>query len=380
MTDLTTSAPFVSSKETPLVILTGGGTGGHIYPNLALLPDFKAKGFEIAYVGAAGDSMEKRLAALNGLNFYAVDTVKFSRGFSLSAIKNNLYILPKLVKSRKQATQLFERLKPDAVFSKGGFVSLPSVLAAKKLGIPCFCHESDCTLGLANKVAALTGAKVFKTNPHSRFKGEFTGMPVRRELFGITQRQAKSRLNIATDRKIVLFIGGSSGAAALNEAVYRNLEALTEKYFILHLCGKNKTEALDTFYTRGQIDTIRKNYVRAEYADDIAPYYASADLTVSRAGATAVFELSALRRRALFIPLPKGASRGDQLFNAALAKEYGADVLYQKKGFEKQLPSAVEKALKASPMRRIICDANGKIAEIVYASIRRGDLCSDKKQ
>lgn len=372
-----------NSSTKPIVLLTGGGTGGHIYPNLALLPDLKTAGFTTVYMGA-GNSMEKRLAELNGIPFYTVDSVKLSREKSLKALKNNLTIVPKLFKSRAKAIAIMKNIKPDVVFSKGGFVSLPAVLAAKKLNIPCVCHESDYTLGLANKLAALTGAEVLKANPHSRFKSDFAGMPVRKELFEVSRAQARAALGLnaapSSQPKTVLIVGGSSGAAALNLAAVENLEKLCEKYFVIHITGKNKGADLSDNFDESIIDNIRKNYMPLEYSDDIKTLFAAADLVVSRAGATAVFELASLKKRALFIPLPKGASRGDQLYNAELAKEFGASVLKQNKNLKYDLFPAVENALKTPPMKPIISDANGKIVQILYASIRRGEICSDKKQ
>lgn len=356
------------------IILTGGGTGGHIYPNLALLPALKAAGFTPVYVGGSGECMERRLARQNALTYYSTDTIKLVRAFNLKAVINNLKIPFLLDGYVKQARTLIETIRPCAVFSKGGFVSLPIVLAACKSRIPVICHESDFTLGLANKIAAKHGSLVLKANPDAAFDGIFTGMPLREKLFSATKDKARQKLQIDTPRKIILFVGGSSGAQALNEAVYENSEALCNRYFVLHLTGKGKTADTIENYEK-----IKSNYRQIEYADNIEDYYAVSDLVVSRAGATAVFELSALQKRALFIPLPKAASRGDQLYNAELARRYGASVLEQNGDFSKELFKAVEKALIEAPMRVIENDANGKIVQIISDSIRRGEICKDKK-
>lgn len=388
------------------VIFTGGGTGGHIYPNLALIPEFERRGFKAVYVGGTGKPMERKLAAERGIKYYAVPTIKLVRSVSPSALKNNLKIPFTLSKAVNEARGLLEKLQPVAVFSKGGFVSLPVVMASRKLNIPVFAHESDLTLGLANKVAKAYGANILKANPHAEFEGDTVGMPLRDDLFNVNKTEAKKRLGISTSKKILLILGGSSGAKFLNEEVEKHLAKLTEKYFVLHVCGrggisenkengsKSETSAQSKsgnkssdaqnrngIKTSDNQDTkrIAKNYLRFDYADEIANFYGASDLVISRAGATAVFEISALKKRAIFVPLPKGISRGDQIYNAKLAEEYGGNVLCQNESFSDNFLSAIENALQNPPMRPISADSNGKIADIVCDSIRRGEKCKDKK-
>ena len=376
------------------VIFTGGGTGGHIYPNLALIPEFERRGFKTVYVGGTGKPMERNLAAERGIKYYSVPTIKLVRSVSPSALKNNLKIPFTLSKAVKEARDLLEKLQPVAVFSKGGFVSLPVVMACRKLNIPVFAHESDLTLGLANKVAKAYGANILKANPHAEFDGETVGMPLRDDLFGVNKTEAKKRLGISTSKKILLILGGSSGARFLNEEVEKHLLELTEKFFVLHVSGRggiseNKENESENAITQNKSgietsdnqDTKRmaKNYLRFDYADDIANFYGASDLVISRAGATAVFEISALKKRAIFVPLPKGISRGDQIYNAKLAEEYGGNVLCQNESFSDNFLAAIENALQNPPMRPISADSNGKIADIVCDSIRRGEKCKDKK-
>lgn len=371
------------------IIFTGGGTGGHIYPNLALIPEFEKRGFKVVYVGGIGKPMERKLASERGIKYYGVPTIKLVRSMSAQAVKNNLKIPLTLGKAIKEAGALIDKLQPAVVFSKGGFVSLPVVIACRKRDIPVFAHESDLTLGLANKVAKAYGATVLKANPHAKFEGKSVGMPLREDLFGVKKTEAKQKLGISTSRKIVLILGGSSGAKFLNDEVEKHLPALTQNYFILHVSGRGsaadgKTPApsdKNGIKTSDNKDTknIAKNYLRFDYADNIADFYGASDLVVSRAGATAVFEISALKKRALFVPLPKGVSRGDQIFNADLAREHGANVLCQNESFSENFLSAIEKSLQNPPMRPISADANGKIADIVCDSIRRGEKCKDKK-
>lgn len=351
------------------IVLTGGGTGGHIYPNLALAEEFAARGFKCVYLGGEGDTLERRLANASGLEYYGVPSIKLVRSISPSAVKNNLAIPLVLSRAVKSATGTLERISPSAVFSKGGFVSLPAVLAANKLSVPVFAHESDLTLGIANRIAKLKGATILKANPHAKFGGELVGMPMRRSLFAATRASAADKLNVHTSRPILLITGGSSGAKYINEAVAEKIESLTERYFVLHIVGKAGAPAVKA----------AANYKSIAYADDMASCYALADVVLSRAGATAVYELAALKKRAVFVPLPKGISRGDQLDNAALAQEYGGHVVYQNDSFSDNLLPAIENALHDPPMKNIFTDSNGKIADLLCASLRRGEKCTDKK-
>lgn len=397
-----------TNKKSDTIVFTGGGTGGHIYPNLALIPEFQKRGFKVAYVGGNGKTMERELAKGAGVKYYGVPVIKLVRSLSPSAILNNLKIPVTLSRSVAEAKDILERLRPAAVFSKGGFVSLPIVMASKKLQIPVFAHESDLTLGLANKLAKHYGATLLKANPHAEFDAQTVGMPLREDLFGVKKTEAKQRLGISTSKKILLFLGGSSGAKFLNEQVEKHLAELTQKYFVLHVSGRggisetnkqankgsstanqsgNTASMKSETYNNGSVTlthnkasaSIEKNYLRFDYADNIADFYAVSDLIVSRAGATAVYEISALKKRAVFVPLPKGISRGDQIYNAELAEEFGAITLCQNETFSDSLLPTIEKALQNPPMRAISADSNGKIADLICDSIRRGEKCKDKK-
>lgn len=344
------------------IILTGGGTGGHVYPNIALLPDLK-KEYSVVYIGGEGETLEKRLCAENDVDYRALPTVKLVRSTSPSATANNLSIPFKLSRAVTQAEKLIADIRPSLVFSKGGYVALPVVIAARKADIPVLCHESDLTLGLSNKIGKFLGAKILTANPDAKF-GDCVGMPLRKELF--SGKNLRKTLGVPDGFPVLLIVGGSSGAKSLNDFVIDNLDALTKKYFVLHIAGKNSTPK------------TRKNYYAVPYADDIQDFYETADVVVSRAGATALFELSALRKKCVFVPLPKAASRGDQLLNAELAKKYGARVVAQEN--LSSLPREIEIALSSPPMRKISTDTNGKILDLIRDSMRRGDLCSNKKR
>ena len=344
------------------IILTGGGTGGHIYPNLALIPALKKEGFNIVYVGAS-NSLEQRLANEEGIEFHSLPVVKFARGLSLKAVSNNVKIPFVLLKSFAIGKKLLKSIKPDVIFAKGGYASLPLILAHGKT--PLICHESDLTLGLANKIGKAMGGKILTSNPET--KGEFVGVPIRESILGVDKDLARKKLNIAKTDIVLLVVGGSSGAKTINDAIREKLNLLTRKYVVVHLYGKN-----------GDCNPQKTDrYIPIPYADNIGELYATADIVLSRAGATAVAELSALEKRALFVPLPKGASRGDQLDNAVLAKKYGGRVLYESE--MKRLVSEIDKTLSLPPMRKMSSDTNGKIVKIICDSIAAGDLCKNKK-
>ncbi len=345
------------------IVLTGGGTGGHIYPNLALVPDLKDADFDVVYVGGKGETLESRLAKSADIEYYGLPTVKLVRGLSLKSVVGNLKIPFVLTKSFVESKKLLKTLRPDLIFAKGGFASLPLVLAHGK--IPLVCHESDLTLGLANKIGKIVGAEILTAHPKT--KGFYAGMPLRRDIFDADPISARKKLNIPPGDKVLLIVGGSSGAMTLNKAVQDNLDKLTKKYTVIHVYGKKSGyEPKKTF-----------RYIPIPYADNMGELYSVADVVVSRAGATAVHELSALMKRVLFVPLPKGISRGDQLDNAVLAKEYGGRVLYESE--LKAFCREIDKTLSLPPMKAISLDSNGKILSIIRDSISRGELCKNKK-
>ena len=361
--------------QRPIAVFTGGGTGGHIYPNLALIPEFEKQGFSPVYIGGEGDVPERRLAKEKGIPYYAVPTVKFSRSLSLAGLKNNLRIPALLKDGIKEAKKTLAKISPAFVFSKGGFVSLPVVIAASKMNIPVFAHESDATLGLANKIARILGATILKGNPLAEFEGQEVGVPLRRELFEVDKQAAAEKLGIKSlnknGKKVLLVLGGSSGASVFNDFVERNLDALTRKFFVLHLRGRMKGKSL-----------MHPDYLAFDYADEIGDFYAVSDVILSRAGATAVFEISALKKRAVFVPLPKGASRGDQIFNGELAKKYGGAVTPQiedEKTFFDNILFSLGEVLKKPPMRPISADTNGKILRLVCDTLSRKVDYAEKK-
>ena len=297
------------------IILTGGGTAGHVTPNIALLPRLKELGYDIHYIGSY-DGIEKKLIEELHIPYYAISSGKLRRYFDVKNFTDPF----KVLKGYVQAKKLMKTLKPDVVFSKGGFVSVPVVLAAKHRHVPVIIHESDMTPGLANKRALPSATKVCCNFPETishlpEGKAVLTGSPIRQELLHGDRNAALSFCGFTPDKPVLLIIGGSLGSVAVNNAVREILPELLKTFQVIHLCGKGKIEpSLEG--TQG--------YVQYEYIkDELADLFALTDVCISRAGANAICELLALRKPALLIPLSANASRGDQILNADSFKRQG---------------------------------------------------------
>lgn len=290
------------------IVLTGGGTAGHITPNIALLPKLKELGYDVSYIGSY-EGMEKQLVSDFHIPYYGIATGKFRRYFDLKNFTDPFRVLKGYAEARKYLRQI----NPDVVFSKGGFVAVPVVRAAASLKIPCVIHESDMTPGLANKLCIPVAQKVCCNFPETMRnlpaeKAILTGSPIRKELLS-GKKEAGYQLCGFTDQKPVLMvIGGSLGAAAVNQAVREALPKLLETFQVVHLCGREKIDNL-------LLNT--KGYKQFEYVkDELKDIFAMADVVISRAGANALCELLALKKPNVLIPLPAGSSRGDQILNA----------------------------------------------------------------
>ena len=302
------------------IILTGGGTAGHVTPNIALIPGLKAAGFDIQYIGSY-NGIEKDLIRKENIPYHGISSGKLRRYFDLQNFTDPFRVL----KGFGQSEKLLKELRPNIVFSKGGFVSVPVVQAARRLHIPVIIHESDMTPGLANKLAMPAATKVCCNFPETlshlpEGKAVLTGSPIRRELHEGSRRTGLSFCGFKGDRPVLLIIGGSLGSVAVNTAIRRILPQLLEKFSVIHLCGK------------GNLDTSlegTEGYAQYEYISDELPHlFAAADLVVSRAGANAICELLDLRKPMLLIPLTAAASRGDQILNAkSFAAQGFAEVL-----------------------------------------------------
>ena len=298
------------------IIMTGGGTAGHVTPTSALMPDFKEAGFDIEYIGSI-NGMEKGLIEATGTPYHGISSGKLRRYFDWKNFSDPFRVL----KGYGQAVSLMKKIKPDVVFSKGGFVSVPVVLAAKHCHIPAIIHESDITPGLANKIAIKGAKKVCCNFPETMKylpadKAVLTGSPIRRELFSGNAENAIRLCNFKDHSKpVLLIIGGSLGSKIVNEAVRKVLPELLEKFYVIHLCGKGN---LDNSLS-GTIGYAQFEYASSELTD----MFALADMAISRAGANSICELLALHKPNILIPLSAAASRGDQVLNANSFKKQG---------------------------------------------------------
>lgn len=298
------------------IVMTGGGTAGHVTPNIALMPALKDAGYEITYIGSY-QGMEKGLIEAQNIPYYGISSGKLRRYFDLKNFTDPF----KVLKGFGEAIRLMHKLNPDIVFSKGGFVSVPVVLAAKYCHVPAIIHESDITPGLANKIAIRGAKKVCCNFPETmkylpEGKAVLTGSPIRQELFHGNAAAARKLCHISDDGKpVLLIIGGSSGSKVINDAVRQVLPQLLERFNVIHLCGK------------GNLDTSlngRVGYTQMEYASEELPdIFALADLVISRAGANSICELLVLHKPNILIPLSAAASRGDQILNANSFKKQG---------------------------------------------------------
>ena len=316
------------------IVLTGGGTAGHITPNIALLPELEKAGYEVFYIGSY-DGMEKRLMADYHIPYYGIATGKFRRYFDLKNFSDPFRVL----KGFSEARKILKELQPDVVFSKGGFVSVPVVRAAASLKIPCVIHESDMTPGLANKLCIPVARKVCCNFPETlkylpEGKAVLTGSPIRAELLQGDRLAGLQYTNLSAAKPIILVIGGSLGSVKVNGAVRSILPKLLEQFQVIHICGKgNLDESL--------IGT--PGYVQYEYVDSpLKHLFAAADLIVSRAGANSICEILALRKPNVLIPLSAAASRGDQILNAnSFAKQGYSSVLEEEKVTDATLFDAI---------------------------------------
>ena len=297
------------------IILTGGGTAGHVTPNLALLPELKARGYEISYIGSY-DGIERSLIESAGVAYTGISSGKLRRYFDWKNFTDPFRVL----KGFAQARAILKKERPDVVFSKGGFVSVPVVLAAGALGIPAVIHESDITPGLANKLAIPKAKKVCCNFPETmkylpEGKSILTGSPIRKELLEGNAAAGLSLCGFTNDKPILMVIGGSIGSVAVNAQIREVLPDLLKDFQIVHVCGKdNVDESLKNTFGYCQFD-----YVKEELAD----LFAMADIVISRAGANTICELLALKKPSLLIPLPAASSRGDQILNANSFEKQG---------------------------------------------------------
>lgn len=290
------------------IVFTGGGTAGHVTPNIALIDRLSGEHYDISYIGSY-DGIEKTLIEKADVKYYGISSGKLRRYFDVKNFSDPF----KVLKGYRESKKLLREIKPDIVFSKGGFVAVPVVLAAHRQKIPVIIHESDMTPGLANKICIPSADKVccnfvdtMQYLPSD--KAVLTGTPLRKELFCGNRIRGLDICGFTANKPVILTVGGSTGAVVINEAIRNLLPTLLKYYQVIHICGKGKTDK--------QYDNI-DGYKQFDYvSSDLKDLFAAADIVISRAGANAVSELQALKKPNILIPLSAAASRGDQILNA----------------------------------------------------------------
>ena len=297
------------------IILTGGGTAGHVTPNIALIPRLKKLGYDIHYIGSY-NGIEKELIEPLDVTYHCISSGKLRRYFSLQNFTDPFRVL----KGFGEANKIIKKVQPNVLFSKGGFVSVPAVVAAKRQRIPAILHESDLTPGLANKLTLPFAQKVCCNFPETYDhlppkKALLSGLPIRSDLLTGDKEKAKALCGFSEHKPVLLVVGGSLGAASINQALRSALTPLLQHFQIIHVCGKGKLE-----------ERLQNTpgYVQFEYLHEkLKDMFALADVILSRAGANAIYEFLALQKASLLIPLSANASRGDQILNARSFEKQG---------------------------------------------------------
>ncbi|MCR4831021.1 MAG: undecaprenyldiphospho-muramoylpentapeptide beta-N-acetylglucosaminyltransferase [Pseudobutyrivibrio sp.] len=311
------------------IVMTGGGTAGHVTPNLALAPLLKEKGYEIFYIGSY-TGIEKRLVENAGITYYGISSGKLRRYHDWKNFTDPF----RVIKGFAEANQLLKHIKPDVVFSKGGFVSVPVIMAAARQHIPSIIHESDMTPGLANKLAIPFATKVCCNFPETLNylpdgKAVHTGSPIREELFSGDRNRGFEFTGFDSSKPVILIMGGSIGSKFINNAVWESLDTLLESFQIVHLVGK------------GNINkdlTEKPGYQQYEFVNEqLNDVFAITDLMISRAGANSISEILALKIPNILIPLSAAASRGDQILNAASYEKQGFSTVLQEETLTSEL-------------------------------------------
>ena len=350
------------------IVLTGGGTAGHVTPNIALLPKLYDLGYDVHYIGSY-NGIEKTLIESCQVPYYGISSGKLRRYFDLKNFSDPF----KVLKGFSEAYKLLKKLKPDVVFSKGGFVSVPVVIAAGRLHIPVVIHESDMTPGLANKLSIPSASKVCCNFPETmdhlpKGKAVLSGSPIRQELLSGNRNKALKFTGLTGEKPVLLIIGGSLGSVVVNEAVRSILPKLLKKFEIIHLCGKGKLD---------HSLSAMNGYVQYEYiSDELKDLFALSDIVISRAGANSICEFLALRKPALLIPLSAAVSRGDQILNAQSFKKQGyaavleeeqlsGDTLYDALSDLWENRDSYVSAMEASPMGDSIETITNLLEELV---------------
>ena len=315
------------------IVLTGGGTAGHVSPNQALIPLLLAEGWEIHYIGTKNGIERTLIEPTEGVTYHAVSSGKLRRYFDLKNFTDPF----RVIAGAFQSFSIIRKLKPAVVFSKGGFVSVPVVVGAALCGVPVVMHESDITPGLANKLCKPFAKAVCTTFPECAKllgdKGIQTGTPLRAQIFSGTRERGLALTGFTGERPVLMMIGGSLGSQTVNAVLREALPELTKRFDVLHVCGKgNLAPELEGM----------PGYRQFEYlTDELPDAFACADILLSRAGSNSLSEILALHKPALLIPYHSG--RGDQVLNANSLKARGlAHVMLQSELTAQSLPPAID--------------------------------------
>ncbi len=347
------------------LLLTGGGTAGHVIPHLALLPYLKNSFDKIVYIGSK-NSIEKTIIEKEGIPFFSVPCAKLSRTEKLK----NLSMPFKVLAGISRAKKLIREIKPDVIFSKGGYVSVPVVIAGAKLNVPVISHESDLTIGLANKVCAKYCKKVLTTFPETAKEvknGQYVGPPLKDSLFTINKSNALKSFGFSGQKPVLLVTGGSLGSVSINNAVIGALPELLKTFDVIHVVGKGNLKKMK----------IRQGYYPTEFLSQMENAFSVADVCVTRAGSNTLFELLALKVPCLAIPLPATASRGDQIVNAEYFQRKGLlEVLPQRALSTKSLTLSISGVYK----NRSVLISNLDKTPIISATKKIADVILNYKQ
>jgi UDP-N-acetylglucosamine--N-acetylmuramyl-(pentapeptide) pyrophosphoryl-undecaprenol N-acetylglucosamine transferase len=346
------------------IIFTGGGTAGHVTPNIALMEPLLREGWDVHYIGSESGMEKGLIAGIQGVTYHGISTGKLRRYFSWQN-----FIDPfRVIKGYFQARKLIREIQPDVIFSKGGFVSVPVVLGAGK--VPVVAHESDYSPGLSNRIAThftdqvcLSFEDTLAHIPHG--KGIFTGTPIRPALYSGSREKALAFTGFSGDKPVLLIMGGSLGAQKLNELVRAALPMLCETYDVLHLCGRGKNDCSCTACGYNQYE-----YINEELPD----LFALCDIVLSRAGANSVFELLALNKPSVLVPLTSASSRGDQLLNANYFEKKGyAKVVDQNAATPESLVAAIDEVYqqREAYAERMCQDTRSDGTESILAIIKK---------
>lgn len=312
------------------IILTGGGTAGHVTPNLALIPHLREEGYEIVYIGTEEGIEKKLLTDYPDVKYYAIAAGKLRRYFDPKNFSDPF----RVIKGYNQSRRILRKEKPDVIFSKGGFVSVPVIHAAHHFKIPCILHESDLTPGLANKLCIKASWKICCNFPETlkylpTDKTILTGTPIREELRKGDKEAGRKFCGFTDEKPVIMVFGGSLGAQSINNAMRGALGTLLETYNIIHICGNEKMDNLKL---------VTPGYRQFEYVkNELKDLFALADVVVSRAGANSICELLALKKPNILIPLSLKSSRGDQILNAKSFEDQGFSVVIQDEDMDEDI-------------------------------------------